>query len=269
MGRTRRAQRPGGAGPALHRPSPGARGDQPAGLRRAARRGAAGPPPGPDPGDRGPQRPHDRHPQADRRPGLPRPGRRAAQERRGVRRPDLLPGLVRAGHRPRGRPAAGRDPAGHDDRLRRLAHLDPRRVRRAGVRHRHLRGRARPGHPDAAAQAVQDDGDHRQRPAARGRHRQGPDPRGDRADRHRRRPGLRPGVPRRGDPRAVDGGPDDHLQHVHRGRRTRRDDRPGRDDVRLHRGTAEGPHRARTGTRRSPTGGRWPPTTTRSSTPRS
>ena len=58
--------------------------------------------------------------------------------------------------------------------------------------------------------------------AARRRHRQGPDPGDHRADRHRRRPGPRHRVPRRGDPRAVDGGPDDGLQHVHRGRRPRR-----------------------------------------------
>ena len=40
---------------------------------------------------------------------------------------------------------------------------------------------------------------------AAGRHREGRDPRGDRRDRHRRRAGLRHRVPRRGDPRAVDG----------------------------------------------------------------
>ena len=88
-------------------------------------------------------------------------------------------------------PQLGLTQPGMTDRLRRLAHLDPRRVRRAGVRHRHQRGRARPGHPDAAAQAVQDDGDHGRRRAARRRHGQGPDPGGHRADRHRRRPGLR------------------------------------------------------------------------------
>ena len=60
-------------------------------------------------------------------------------------------GDARAGHRARHRPAARADPAGHDGRLRRLAHLDPRRVRRARLRHRHQRGRARPRHPDAAA----------------------------------------------------------------------------------------------------------------------
>ena len=42
------------------------------------------------------------------------------------------------GHRPRDRPGAGRDAARHDGRLRRLAHEHARRVRRAGVRHRHV-----------------------------------------------------------------------------------------------------------------------------------
>ena len=56
-------------------------------------------------------------------------------------------------------PQLGPDPAGHDRRVRRLAHLDARRVRRARVRHRHERGRARARDPDALAQAVQDDGD--------------------------------------------------------------------------------------------------------------
>ena len=53
-------------------------------------------------------------------------------------------------------PELGRHPAGHDDRLRRLAHRHPRRVRRAGVRHRHERGRARARHavPGPAQAAV-------------------------------------------------------------------------------------------------------------------
>ena len=60
-------------------------------------------------------------------------------------------GRRRPGHRPRDRPRDGLHAAGHDDRLRRLPHVDPRRVRRARVRHRNLRGRARARHPDAAA----------------------------------------------------------------------------------------------------------------------
>ena len=40
-------------------------------------------------------------------------------------------------------PELGRHAAGHDDRLRRLAHRHARRLRRARVRHRHERGRAR------------------------------------------------------------------------------------------------------------------------------
>ncbi len=119
-------------------------------------------------------------------------------------------------------PAARADHAGPDRRLRRLPHLDPRRVRRARVRHRDERGRARPGDPDAAAQPVPDDGDHRRRRPAARHDRQGHHPGRHRQDRDRRRAGLRARVPRRGDPGAVDGGADDDLQHVDRGRRSRR-----------------------------------------------
>ena len=48
-------------------------------------------------------------------------------------------------------PQLGLTQPGHDRRLRRLAHLDARRVRRARLRHRHQRGRARPRDADAAA----------------------------------------------------------------------------------------------------------------------
>ena len=99
--------------------------------------------------------------QADRRPGVPHPGRDAAAQLRRVRRPPLPDERRRAGHRARRRAAARSHPARHDRRLRRLAHLHPRGVRRDGVRHRHLRGRARARHADVAAEAVQDDGDQR------------------------------------------------------------------------------------------------------------
>ena len=64
--------------------------------------------------------------------------------------------------------------------------------------------------------------------------RQGHHPGRHRQDRHRRRPGLRPGIPRLRHPRAVHGSPDDHLQHVHRGRRPRRPGGSGPDHLRLH-----------------------------------
>jgi hypothetical protein len=68
---------------------------------------------------------------------------------------------------------------------------------------------------------------------------------------------------------AVDGGADDDLQHVDRGRRPRRHDRPGRDDLRLPRGPAARAEGRADWDARSPTGARCAPTTTRSSTPRS
>ena len=62
-------------------------------------------------------------------------------------------GSERAGHRARHRAGAGADPAGHDHRLRRQPHQHARRVRRAGVRHRHQRGGARAGDAVPAAAA--------------------------------------------------------------------------------------------------------------------
>ena len=177
-------------------------------------------------------------------------------------------GRPRPGHRARHRPAARPDPAGHDDRLRRQPHLHPRRLRCAGVRHRHQRGRARAGHPDAAAVPAEADGGHRRRRAAAGRLGEGRHPRRHRPDRHRRRPGPRHRVPRQRHREAVDGGPDDDLQHVDRGRRQGRADRPRPDHVRLPAGPPARARRAPTGTPPSSTGGRCAPTTTPSSTAR-
>ena len=50
-------------------------------------------------------------------------------------------------------PELGLTLPGTDDRLRRQPHQHPRRLRGAGLRHRHQRGRARPGHADALARA--------------------------------------------------------------------------------------------------------------------
>ena len=168
-------------------------------------------------------------------------------------------------------PELGLTQPGHDHRLRRQPHLDPRRLRRPGLRHRDQRGRARPGHPDAA-------------PDAPGHH-------GRRASRATLPPGVtakdvvlaiigrigtgggigpRHRVPGLGHPGAVDGGPHDGVQHEHRGRRPGRDGRPRRRPPsptwtgRAHAPTGRGLGRA---ARR--TGGPCPPTTGRPSTRRS
>ena len=88
------------------------------------------------------------------------------------------------------------------------------------------------------------------RPAAPRRHEQGRHPRDHRQDRHRRRPGLRAGVPGQRHREPLDGGPDDDLQHVDRGRRPRRHDRPGRDDLRLPEGPRPRAEGRRLGRRR-------------------
>ncbi len=100
-------------------------------------------------------------------------------------------------------------------------------------------------------------------------HGEGHHPRGDREDRRERRPGLRPGVPRLRDPRALDGGPHDDLQHVDRGGRPRRHGRARRDHVRVPGRAATTPPRVRTGRMPSPTGGRCPATRAPCTTPRS
>ena len=142
-------------------------------------------------------------------------------------------GLRPAGDRARHRARAGRHPAGHDDRLRRLAHRHARRVRRARVRDRHERGRARAGHAVPGPVQAPVDADPLRGLARVRRHGQGPDPGHDRPDGRRRRRRPRRRVRRAGDRGAVDGGPDDRLQHDDRGRRPRRDDRSRRDDVRM------------------------------------
>ena len=68
-------------------------------------------------------------------------------------------GIGPPGHRPRDRPRAGHHPARPDDRLRRQPHLDAWRLRRAGVRHRHLGGRARPRDPVPGPAPAEDDAD--------------------------------------------------------------------------------------------------------------
>ena len=149
LGTPRRPSRRGRARPALRRPASRPRGHEPAGVRGAPADGPLGPTSGPDGGHDGSQRAHDGR-SRDRRDQRP-PDGGAADQRRRVRHHAVSVGLGRPGHRARDRSRDGLHAAGHDDRVRRLAHLDARRVRRARVRHRHQRGGARAGHADAAA----------------------------------------------------------------------------------------------------------------------
>ena len=202
------------------------------GLRLAGR---ARSPPRPHARDRRPQHAHRRHARggADQGRALARAGADARAQLRGVRDPRLLARLLAPGDRPRDRPRARRHPARHDDRLRRLAHLHPRGLRRACLRDRHERGRARAR--DAVhgpAQAALDARQLRGRARLR-RERQGPHPRHARAPRRGRHDRSRRRVRRPGDPGALDGGPHDGLQHDDRGRRQGRHDRPRRDHLRL------------------------------------
>ena len=105
-------------------------------------------------------------------------------------------------------------------------------------RHRHLRGRACAGDPDAdpaKAKNMRVDVDGT---LPRRRHRQGHRAGDHRRDRHRRRHRPCHRICRRGDPRPVDGRPHDRLQHDDRGRRARRADRARRKDLRLSQGPA-------------------------------
>ena len=82
------------------------------------------------------------------------------EQRRRIRRAAVRLRQRPPGHRPRHRSRARTDAAGHDHRVRRQPHQHAWRVRRAGVRHRHERSRARAGH--AVPGAAEAEGDARQ-----------------------------------------------------------------------------------------------------------
>ena len=213
--------------------------------------------------------PDGRHPgrAPDRRRAVAGPGRDAGAKLRRVRHPDLLAGLGPAGHRARDRAGARAHPAGAGDRLRRQPHVHSRRVRRARHRDRDLGGGARARHPVPGPEAAEDDADQLHGRARPRGHREGPDPGDDRPPRRRRHGRPRRRVRGRDDPRALDGEPDDDLQHDDRGRRPRRHGRARRDDLRVGRGPPGGARGLRRGGR--PSGARCPPTTAPGSTPRS
>ena len=134
-------------------------------------------------------------------------------------------------------PQMGLTQSGLGDRLRRFPHEHARSVRGARDRYRHERGGARARDADAAAD-TQDDGDHGRGRAASGVsakdvilgiiRRSGPTVAVGHVIEYRGRRSA-----------TLDGGPDDDLQHVDRGRRARRHGCARRDDVRLPRGPPE------------------------------
>ena len=136
-------------------------------------------------------------------------------------------------------PEQGFTLAGHHARVRRQPHRDPRRLRRARLRHRHVGGRARARDPDALPEEVEEHARPRRRQAAGGRHGEGHHPRHHRRDRHRRRHRLCAGICRRRDHGALDGRAHDRVQHVGRSRRQGGLHRPRREGLRLSQGSSE------------------------------
>ncbi len=247
----------------LHRPSSGARGDEPAGVRRPAARRPQAVAGRVDRRHRRPQHAHARLGPGHPRSHLAHAGRNARRQHQGARRQGVFSVSRSApGDRPCDRPRTGGDTPRDDGGLRRLAHQHARRVRGARVRHRHLRSRARARDAVPADEEGEVDAGAGRRRAAGGRHRQGHRARGDRKDRHRRRHRPRDRIRGRGHPRALDGRPHDGLQHGDRGggarrhdRRRRQDDRvPARASLRAGRG-ALGSRGPRTGARSRATKG--------------
>ena len=145
--------------PSLYRPPPRPRGDESPGLRGAQDRRPQGPPAGADLCRSRPQRPHHRplpgHRGPRQRPSGGYPSRQCPPFRRDPLRHERPP----SGDRPCDRPRTGDHPPGTDHRLRRQPHRHPRGLRILGLRDRHLRGRARPGHPDPRPKATPHHGD--------------------------------------------------------------------------------------------------------------
>ena len=142
------------------------------------------------------------------------------------------------GHRACDRAGAGRDLAGHDGGVRRFAYQHARRVRRAGIRDRHVRGRACDGDAMSADEKIQSHAGGGGRRAGQGRHRQGYRAGRDRQDRHGRRHRLCHRVRRQCDPLPFDGRAHDLVQHGDRSRCARRHGRGGRHDHRLSQGSS-------------------------------
>ena len=233
--------------PDLYRPASRPRSDQPAGVRGAARGRAQRAAARSDAGGARPQsadhaaRRCRRAADPDRRSGERQPARRAAPQRRRVRRPLYRRARGRAGHRPCRRARAGLHAARHDAGVRRQPHLGARRAGRAGVRDRH------------AARSSMCSRRRRCCSSSRRRWKSASTARSASACRPRTsilaiigRIGAAGGtgyvIEYTGDAirGAVGRGAADRRQHVDRGRRARRADRARRDDLRLSQGPPDG-----------------------------
>ena len=133
--------RQGAGATSLYRSAFHSRGNLAAGVRRAEGGRAKGSQAGADLRGDGPLGAHQGSPQHHdhRQPGQAVRGARPQLPRN--RRAPVRHEQPEPGHRSHHRPRDGHHPARADHRLRRQPHLHPRRVRRAGVRHRHQRGR--------------------------------------------------------------------------------------------------------------------------------
>ncbi len=160
LGRTRRSHRRGRHRHPLHRPPPGTRSHQPAGVRRPTAGGTQAVARQLHRRHRRPQHPHHRLGAGLRRhcrPDQQRADRHAGRQHPRLWRRGVFPVPQPApGDRARHRPGKRRHAAGHDRGVRRQPHQHARRVRGAGARHRHQRSRARAGHPNAAGEEGQE-----------------------------------------------------------------------------------------------------------------
>jgi len=246
----------------VHRPASDPRSHEPAGVRHDAPARLDGRVPGAHGCDHRSHRPDELAEAAVPRPDGRRDDRGARAQLQRVRHQALPARPDGAGHRPRHRPAAGADTAGHDDRVRRQPHVHARRLRRDCDGHRDVAGARRPGLAVPRRRAAEGAAHRRQRPPAARRVREGRHP-DDHP--HARRPGrrrLRVRVRRRRARPHVDGRAHDDLQHVDRPApatstpttRRSRTSRAGSSRRRVRRGTRPsrgGARWRRTGTRRT------------------
>ena len=223
---------------AAHWHAPHPRGDEPAGVWHVARSRAAG-------GVSAPHVCHGRPHRADRSVGraLHRPARagddgRTAEELCAVWNHVFRPGERQARHRAHRGAGAGHHPAGHDDRLRGLAHEHARCVWRDRVWHRHQPSARRAGDADDGSQRAQGAPHRGQREVAGGRVCEGRYIAHHPHARCERRHGLRLRIRGLDLRRLLDGRAHDGLQYVDRGRRSGRLRKSGRDDVRVPEGPA-------------------------------